>query len=169
MLSASFLIVFAVACGFAEQFTTDQMTVVADVKSNVFSYEVTNRAEKALVGIRIPQHATYDFIVPDGWETQIEGEILHIWTAEPLRFIRHGDSIRFSMRVSSHGAVLGKRDMTLGLEGEQTLNVAGVWVPVPEPSEQLWLVAGCLMVILSVHAAGSWLFTRPSHIGNASP
>ncbi len=154
------LMPLGVSCGYAEPPATDPVTIVAEVKSDIFSYVFENRGERAILGIRIPQHGTYFYIVPDGWEKEIEGEMLHIWTDKLSRSIRPGGTGRFSMRVSSYGAVLGKGQVTVELDGGQTLTVSDIPIPVREPIGYVWLVAACILVIVSAHAAGSWLLGR---------
>jgi hypothetical protein len=146
--------------GFAESSPASPVRIAADVQSNIFSYEVENRSGRAILGIRFPQQGTYSYTLPDGWDKRVDGPILHAWTDQPSKSIRPGDKGRFSMRVSSYGAVLGKGSIIVELGKGQTLTVPDIWVPVKEPTGYIGLVAGCILAILLTHAAGSGLLAR---------
>jgi hypothetical protein len=154
------LILSAVACGFAEPSPTSPVRITADVQSNIFSYEVENQSGRAILGIRFPQHGTYSYTLPDGWNKQVDGPIFHAWTDQRSRSIRPGEKGLFSMRVSSYGAVLGKGSIIVELGEGQTLTVPDIWVPVKEPIGYIRLVAGSILAILLAHAAGSELLAR---------
>lgn len=149
-----------VACGFAELSPTSPVRITADVQSNIFSYEVENRSGRAIHGIRFPQHGTYFYTMPEGWDKRVDGPIFHTWTNQPSRSIQPGDKGLFSMRVSSYGAVLGKGSVTVELGDGQTLTIPDIWVPVKEPIGYVRLVAGCILAILLIHTAGSGLLAR---------
>jgi len=141
----------AAAMGYVGRFETDQALAVVDVQSNIFRYEVTSRGPQGIVGVDVPQHATYEHIVPQGWSIGATGGILAMRAQKPSAAIAPGEAFHFSMRVSSGGAVLGLGDVKLTFADGQTATVPRVWVPVREPRSHIWLVAGTVLALMLVH------------------
>ena len=135
----------------------DGVRVRAHIRSSKYYWEVTNIDAEPITRFEISQHNCYDYQVPDGWESEAAANVFRAWATDPGRAIRRGATERFSLRVSSTGAVLGLVAMRVGPDAGEGIIIPEVWGPVPEPPSTVFLVAIVLVAIVLVHA---WLLGR---------
>jgi hypothetical protein len=121
------------------------------VSASIYSYEVANLHTSPIVGFQIGQYHCYSFEVPDGWEREISPDILRAWTDKPLLAIGSGGKAKFSQRVTSRGAVLGKSDLVLKFASGEKTAVTGVWAPVSEPAAYARTIAAVVLLIVVTH------------------
>jgi len=135
------------------EFKTDQVSIKVDIQSNIFKYEVTNLGASPIVGFEAQHHASYNFIVPDGWHKEDSSDLFKAWTDDLELAIGPGKTAEFSMRVSSRGAVLGRAPAKVRFQSGQTATVPNVWSPSPEPRSYIFLIAGLTLFIILLHTA----------------
>lgn len=138
--------------GYAE-FKTDQVCIRVKIRSNIYTYEVTNLGTSAIDGFEVKQHAAYNFTGPDGWEEQICPDTFWTRTNNPQAAIGPNMTAEFSMRISSKGAVLGLGPAKLHLRSGRNITVPDLWVSAPEPKSYIALVAGLIVFIMLLHTA----------------
>jgi len=138
--------------GYAE-FKRDQVCIRVKIRSNIYTYEVTNLGTSAIDGFEVKQHAAYNFTGPDGWEEEIYPDKFRAMTNNPRTAIGPNTTAKFSMRVSSEGAVLGLGSAKLHLKSGRNVTVPNLWVSAPEPKSYVALVAGLIGFILLLHTA----------------
>ena len=123
----------------------------ANVRSSVFTWQVTNLGDEPIVRFEIPQHNGYNFLGPEHWEVEGDARTFRAWTVDPIYAIRPGQTCTFSQRVSSRGAVLGLVQARVGFTNGGWLTLAGVWGVAPEPLGTLILVPLALAAIVILH------------------
>ena len=133
------------------EFKTDHVRISVDIHSNIYTYRVTNLGTNPIVHFEVRQHAAYDFIAPEGWQKEVSSSVFRAWTSNPETAIHSRETARFSLRVSSKGAVLGRTLAKVRLQSGETVTLSGVWTPVPEPCSYIALVAGLVLVVLLLH------------------
>ncbi|MFC1676766.1 hypothetical protein ACFL3G_06855 [Planctomycetota bacterium] len=149
-----FYLVFAyiaIAPGQAE-FEANDVNISVNIRSNVYTYKLTNHNSSPVVSFETAQHVSYNFMVPDGWQMDISPKTFHAWTNDPLKGIKPNRTKEFSLRVSSSGAVLGLAPAKLKLRSGETIILPNIWVPVPEPRAYITLVAGVILFIVLLHS-----------------
>lgn len=114
-------------------FKSPQATVSVDIHSSIYTYKITNLEADRIVGFETGQHATYDFTAPAGWEKEVAPGIFKAYAVTPTDGIGKNRTAEFSQRVSSKGAILGKRDAKITFESGKTITILDVWTPVAEP------------------------------------
>ncbi len=139
-------------CGQAE-FKTDEVCIGVGIQSNIYTYKLTNLSTVPIVSLEVKQHAAYNFLVPEGWQKEVSKDTFRAWTDNPQTAIKANQTVEFSMRVSSQGAVLGGRTAKVQFQIGKAVTIPNVWVPVPEPRSYIALVVGIIAVILLLHVA----------------
>ncbi len=132
-------------------FKTKEAIVQVTIRSSIYTYKVINLSTKPIVEFEINQHASYDFTAPAGWEKQTSEGTFKAYAKEPRYAIKPETSGEFSLRVSSKGAVLGKKTVKITLESGEKIEVPEVWVPAAEPKNYIALVAGTIVGIILIH------------------
>jgi hypothetical protein len=135
------------------EFGNENVRVIVDIKSNIYTYKVTNSGKSPILGFEVTQHVAYNFRAPASWETDVCEGLFMARAASEGEGIRPGNTGEFSMRVSSKGAVLGRGKMKLRLESGETIVLPEIWSPVAEPGSHVLLVAGVILLIALAHAA----------------
>lgn len=135
-----------------KEFKTDQVTLTVEIASNIYTYRLLNLDSTAIVGIEIPQHASYNFKAPQSWETKDTGKSFHAWTDNSSDAIPPNATVEFSLRVSSAGAVLGQKPVKIYFKSGQVINVEDVWVSVAEPRSYILLVMSMILAIVILHS-----------------
>jgi hypothetical protein len=135
------------------EFHNGEVSICVDIHSNIYKYNVTDLATSPIVEFEIRPHASYNFIVPEGWQNETSRGVFRAWSSSSQKAIYPNQSADFSVRVSSTGAVLGRIPVTVHLADGRTSTVAGVWAPTPEPRSYIALVAGLLIAIMVIHTA----------------
>lgn len=145
------------------EYEKDGVRLLVKVVSNVYHWEITNLNAAPITQFEVPQHNCYLFKVPDGWEKEIDGNVFRAWTANDRHAIQTRQTKKFSFRVTSEGAVLGKVPAKITLNSGQVVRLDDVWGPVRIPRRAVLVVAGGIVVIVLGHA---WLLSRreqPKH------
>ena len=150
IISCIFALLAVLPPGQAE-FKTNQAYVHVDIQSSIYTYTITNTGSSDITGFELPQHACYNFKAPDGWELESESGIFLAWAKNGQSAISPQKNGQFSMRVSSSGAVLGKKPVKLKLNSGQIVTVADVWAPAKEPRSYMVLVVGMILLVLTGH------------------
>lgn len=145
------IIALATAVPNQAHFESNQVDICVNVHSNIYTYKVTNLGSKSIVGFEIKKYASYNFMVPDGWQMDTSSGLFHAWTTDAQTAITKNKTAEFSLRVSSKGAVLGVSAARVQLQSGQTVIVPGVWGPVPEPRSYIVLIGGLILLILLLH------------------
>lgn len=133
------------------QFTNDKASVAVDVSSNIYTYTVSNNTDDPVVGFEIAEHACYNFRTPQRWESDTSGGMFKCWTEDSLFAITPNNTGKFSLRVSSNGAVLGTAPVLLKFQSGAAATIPGVWAPVREPKSSALIVAAAMLVIIAAH------------------
>lgn len=133
------------------EFKTDQVNIRVNIQSSVYTYEVTNISSSDIVSFELDQYACYNFTAPDGWEIDLVSGVFKAWAGNAQTAIGPKKTGKFSLRVSSSGAVLGRGLVKLKLQSGETVTVAGVWAPVREPRSYMVLVASMVLLVLIGH------------------
>ena len=133
------------------EFKNDKASVVVDVSSNIYRYTVSNNTADPVVGFEIAEHACYNFQPPDRWESDTSGGIFKCWTEDSFFAITPNNTGKFSLRVSSNGAVLGTATTLLKFQSGAAASIPGVWAPVREPKSSGLFVAAAMLVIIAAH------------------
>lgn len=135
------------------EFKTEQVSIMVDIQSNIFQYNVTNLSSSPIVHFEVHHHAAYNFQAPDGWHKENSADRFCAWTDEPQSAIGPSKTDQFSMRVSSRGAVLNQAPAKVRFLSGQTVIIPNVWSPSPEPRSYVFLVAGLFLFIILLHTA----------------
>lgn len=133
------------------EFTTDQVRIAVNIRSSIYEYHVTNLSRTPIVRFEVAEHAAYNFEAPEGWEKEVSSGVFRAWTNKRRAGILLNKTAMFSLRVSSRGAVLGRRPVTVGFRAGENISVPNVLSAVPEPASHVGLVAGVILVILLLH------------------
>ncbi|MCD6392671.1 MAG: hypothetical protein J7M40_04105 [Planctomycetes bacterium] len=133
------------------QFTNDKASVVVNVSSNIYTYTVSNNTTDPVVGFEIAEHACYNFKTPERWESDTSGGTFKCWTEDSFFAITPNKAGKFSLRVSSNGAVLGTATVRLKFQSGAAASIPGVWAPVREPETSAIFVAAAMLVIIAAH------------------
>lgn len=131
-------------------FKSQEATIGVDIQSSVYTYKLTNLGTERIVGFETGQSATYNFIVPEGWEKEVTGGIFKSYATRPVYGIEQNRTAEFSQRVSSKGAILGKKDAKIIFESGNATIIPDVWAPVVEPKSYIALVAGLILTVIVV-------------------
>ena len=134
------------------EFENDRARVVVSIKSNIYTYDVTNLGESEITGFEVTQHAAYNFKAPEGWEIDVSKDLFKASVDAPAAGIQPGRTGRFSMRVSSEGAVLGRGKVKLTAESGEAVLLEDVLAPVGEPSSHVFIVAAAILFIVVGHS-----------------
>lgn len=145
------------------QFKNDKAAVVVDVSSNIYTYTVSNNTSDPVVGFEIAEYASYNFKTPQGWERDTSGGIFKCWTEDPYFAITPNKNGKFSLRVSSKGAVLGTATVRLKFHSGGATSIPGAWAPAREPKSSAFLVAAAMLVIMAAHILILTLRDRRKH------
>jgi hypothetical protein len=134
-------------------FEADGVRVDVTVEAQIFTFDVTNVDAPTIMRVAIGSHHTYNHKAPNGWELEHEDAVLRAWTTEYRQGIARGRTKTFSVRVGSHGAVLGRVPVTVGFDGDRAdLTIEDVWGPVGHPRGILLLVPTMVAAIGLFHA-----------------
>jgi len=140
--------------GFADRrFENENVSVIVKVHSGVYTYEVTNLAESAIVDLKVITQAAFAIIVPDGWSKEITKEFLRANTDDAGAAILPRQTESFDIYAIGKGSVLGTTEVHLEFQSDRQCVIDGVWAPVREPEYYTWLVVVCLLLIILAHAA----------------
>lgn len=131
-----------------KEFENDQVHIEVQVYSGIYEYEVINKANDRITRFEIPEHGCYDPKVPEGWESEMSGGFFKAWAKFSTYGIEPKEVGRFSLRVSSEGAFLGKAPAIIQFESGQVTEISGVWAPIKEPKYRVVLITLTLFVIV---------------------
>ncbi|UCG46312.1 MAG: hypothetical protein JSU94_12485 [Phycisphaerales bacterium] len=145
------------------EFENDRARIVVSIQSNIYTYDVTNLGESEITGFEVTQHAAYNFKAPEGWQIDISKHLFKATADAPPAGIQPGRTGRFSMRVSSEGAVLGRGTVKLIAESGEAALLEDVLVPVGEPSSHVLIVAAAILFIVVGHSVFLALRKRRAH------
>jgi len=132
-------------------FKSQDAIITVNIASSIYTYKVTNLNTDRITSFEIGQHASYNFIAPEGWEKKMHENIIHAYATKPSYAIEPNKTAEFSLRISSRGAVLGTAPAKLIFESGKTIIIPGVWAPVAEPKSYIVLVAGIIIAIILIH------------------
>ena len=131
-------------------FKSPEAIVSVNITSSIYTYKVTNLDTDRVAGFEIEQHAAYNFKAPEGWEKETSLNTFKAYATKPLYTIESKKIAEFSLRVSSRGAILGKRPVKITFESGKTITIPDVWAPVAEPKSYIVLVAGAILAIIVI-------------------
>jgi hypothetical protein len=139
-------------------FEQQGLRIEVAVTSHVYEWTLTNESDRPVTAVTIEHHNMYNHLAPDGWQIEVSDGRFRAWTDELRYAIRRGESALFKARVSSAGAVLGARTVTVVLDGrESPVRLTGVWAPVAEPVFKIALIPVVLIALALLH---TWLVVR---------
>jgi hypothetical protein len=165
------ILVLAAAPPGSNEVEAQGVRVVTSIRSNVYTWDITNQGVPPISTIEIPAHHMYTPRVPPGWRhNELHGaEVFRAWTADDRSAIRAGQTKRFTATVTVSDAVIGHVPMTLGSSGGATLTVAGVWGATPKPRGPVVLVTVLLAGLAFTHAGLGALRERRREVTPAPP
>jgi hypothetical protein len=135
-----------------------QAVVAASVDSSVYRWVVQNKGPEVLARFELRQENCYNQTAPDGWEWSYKDGFFSAWAGQPESGVQPGGTAEFTARVSSAGAVLGIRPLTLGLRSGESIVVGQSWAPVAKPGSMVALVVVAIAAISVLHV---WHSGRP--------
>lgn len=138
------------------QFDKDSVSVQVAIVGSEYTYHVRNHGVSPLVRFEIGQKRTYDLEAPQQWQVRATEDSFVAWTDRREQGIMPGQTGRFSMRVSSAGAVLGESPARITLADGSQVVVNGVWSPWSIPRRSTALLAGVIVAILLAHGYVLW-------------
>jgi len=133
-------------------FENDKVSISVTIHSGIYKYEVTNRDSEPIVGFEICHHSAYNFLAPNKWEVENTDKIFRARTDDAWESIDPNDTKKFSLRVSSKGAVLGTSPVKIQFQSGKIVTLDGVWAPIKEPRSYVYLVAGVIFVLMAGHS-----------------
>jgi hypothetical protein len=133
------------------EFRTEQVSIMVDIQSNIFQYNVTNLSSSPIVYFEVNHHAAYNFQAPSGWYEEDSSDLFKAWTDDSELAIGPSKTAEFSMRVSSRGAILNKAPAKIRFQSGQTITVPNVWSSSQEPQSYIFLIAGLILFIILLH------------------
>jgi len=148
---AHYIIAFLAMVPGQAEFRTNEVSITTNIQSNVYTYKVTNQSSSPIVRFEIKQHASYNFLVPEGWEHEVSSDVLAAWTDDTKAGIQPNKTSEFSLRVSSIGAVLGQTPVKIKFLSGKTITIPNVWAPTTEPRSYIALIAGLILFIMVLH------------------
>jgi hypothetical protein len=131
--------------------------VTASVDASIYRWVVQNRGPEVLVRFELPQEHCYNQSVPKGWDWSYEDGVFSAWAGQPESAVQPGRTAEFTARVSSTGAVLGLRPLTLGVGSGRNIVAGESWAPVAKPGSMVALVVVAIVAISALHV---WLSGR---------
>jgi hypothetical protein len=123
------------------------------VRSQVYTWDVTNVSAGPITEFEVPQHAGYDFQAPEGWLVEAASDRFRARTTSLRLALLRGQTAVFAQRVSSSGGVVGRVTARVGLSVGEPVEVPGVWAPQPEPRSAIYTVPMVVVCIVVLHAA----------------
>lgn len=133
-------------------FNTVDASIKVSVSSNIFAYEVTNLSNTPITNVEFQGYAAYNPIVPEGWEKELENGVFRSWVEDSSLGILPQRKEEFSLRVSSRGAVLDKLPAKIKFKSGETVVIADVWSPVPEPTSYVLFITGVIAALFLIHS-----------------
>ena len=146
------------------EFRSEKIDIVVDVSSSIYTYVVRNHSSDPVVGFEIPQHASYNFTVPKGWQHEASDGLFKCLAKEPSAAIADGQKGEFSLRVSSAGAALGAVTARVVFRSGDAAVIRGVWAPVRRSRNYALLVTATMVALVVAHAV--IMATRDRHKRN---
>jgi hypothetical protein len=126
--------------------------VRTEIRAALFTYVVTNLACEPIMRLEVPYHNGYDFKVPEGWESDIEGDVFRAWTTDERYSIYHVRTGEFAFRLTSKAsAVLGSVELRLEPVTGEPVILRDVWGAVPTPTGYVHLVSAMVLAIFLGH------------------
>jgi hypothetical protein len=128
-----------------------QAAVTVSVDASIYRWVVRNRGPEPLTRFELRQENCYNQSVPQGWKWSYEDGVFSAWADQPASVVQAGSSAEFTTRVSSAGAVLGIRQLTLGLGSGRSIIAGPSWAPVAKPASMMALVAVGIIAVAVFH------------------
>lgn len=122
------------------------------VRASEYTYELTNTGRDPITRFEFAFTSGYNFTPPDGWESDQDGDVFRAWAQRKGDAIHPGHTVRFSLRVSSRGGVLGHVPARVETLSGKSVTLRNVWGAVPEPRGHVLLVAGVAGAIFVLHS-----------------
>jgi len=129
----------------------DGVRIEAAVKAQIFSWTVHNLDAQPITAFQVHAHNVYNPIIPDDWQWELDGDRFRTWTEQTRSAVRPGREETFSLRVGSHGAVLGLVPLSLGFDDGSTLRFDQAWGPVAKPATAIILVPLTITCLALIH------------------
>ncbi|MHC4076731.1 MAG: hypothetical protein ACYSRZ_10050 [Planctomycetota bacterium] len=135
------------------KFGNDQVRINVEIRSSIYTYKVTNLTDSYIVRFELIQHSAYDPTAPEGWKKKIAlgTDFYQAWTDDILAGIEPGKTGRFSLRIGSKGAVLGKGPVKVQFKSGKVVTISDVWAPVAESETYIATVAATVLAIVVLH------------------
>jgi len=133
------------------EFEAEDVHVHVSVRSNIYTYTVTNLGTSPIIAFEVREHSAYNFIAPEDWDKEFSGGVARARAGNTEVAIRPGEAADFSLRLSSKGAVLGYAPAKVHFQSGKTVTISGVWATVPEPRGYVGWVSAIVLIILLLH------------------
>ena len=65
-------VILAGALGNEARFEGQQAAVEVNIESSLYTYQVTNLSSEPIVAFEMPEHVSYNFKAPEGWEVVLK-------------------------------------------------------------------------------------------------
>jgi hypothetical protein len=134
-------------------FEIQNVRVHVETFSSNYKWTVENRSAKPISRFDIPVYHTYNYTVPDGWESKVEAGQFQAWTQDPDNAIRPGATEEFALTVTSLGAVIGEVPARFGFTDGSELVFPKMWGPVQEPAATIYLIPMVIALLAGLHVA----------------
>jgi hypothetical protein len=63
----------------------DDASITVDVRSNIYTYTVSNLSSSPITAFDVGHHAAYNFETPEDWQTDSSGGTFRAWTEIPAK------------------------------------------------------------------------------------
>jgi hypothetical protein len=133
--------------------------VEVHLRAQDYRFDVTNVDAPPLTQFEVHAYHTYNHIGPEGWTVELGDDwTLRCVAEEPRYAIGPGSTKRFSLRVGSSTATLGRHDAIVrGGSGPAEFSASlPVWSPVRHPRSYIATIAFTLIGIALVHGILVW-------------
>jgi len=130
-----------------KNFETDRIKLLASIDSSVYTYKISTNSVP-ITAFEIPQYACYNFKAPKDWQITVQQGIFHAEASTASTTLKEYQDGRFSLRVSSAGAVLGSKTAKVWFADGTSQTIANVWAPVPEQKINLVVVTISVLVLI---------------------
>ncbi len=138
----------------------DGVRIHVEIQASDYTYWVGNVASRPITRFEVAQSNAYLFRAPDGWQVESKDGLFVAWTDDVRHAIRRRGTGKFSLRVTSKGAVLGEVQARLGLKSGESIVIDDLWGIVPEPRSTVLLVSGVMAALMLFHAGFMALLDR---------
>ena len=132
------------------EFMSEDVHLLVEINSGIYSYHITNLSYSKITKVEFSHHATYNFKMPKGWAEEVTSSSITSNCENIKDALSYKQKGKFSMRVSSGGAVLGERPVKITFQSGEIDVIKNVWAPIPEKRSQfIWILSATAIILIA--------------------